>query len=89
MKYEIISNNQIIMDYTRRYIAPIKDWKAIMNRINTVRLAKRLYLPFELVEIDRGQMTNTYENDTEVSSVNWNFYYTYEYRKPTKNEIKT
>jgi len=68
-KYEIISKNQTIIDYVRSYIAPMKDWKAIMNRINIVRLAKRLYLPFKLVGVDGGQMTNAYGNDTEVSSV--------------------
>ena len=47
----------------------MKNWKVIINRINTVRLAKKLFLPFKLLGIDREQILNTYGNDYKVSSI--------------------
>ena len=40
--------------------------------INKVRVYKKLFLPFELVDVDRGITTNYYWNVEEQSSVLWN-----------------
>ena len=77
------------MDYVRRYTAPMKYWKAIMNRINIVRLAKRLYLLFELVGVDRGKLINAYYNLSEESAIQWLFMFEREDTKITNGKYKT
>ena len=44
-----------------------------MNRINTVQIHKRLFLPFKLVGMDRGLATNIYFNNKECNLVEWTF----------------
>jgi len=53
-----------------------------------VRLSKRVYLPFELVGINSGQATNTYVNNSEVSTVEWRFYQNKLPSKITPKEYK-
>ena len=59
------------MDYAYRYSKLMIDPKKIMRWINAVRLYKKLVLPFEIVNINGKQLTNTYQNNEEVSVVKW------------------
>jgi len=67
----IITENKMIIDYTIEYvrIKQFKNWKVILDKINTVFLYKLLYLPIELVSVDRGKTMNVYHNDFKVSSI--------------------
>jgi len=57
------------MEYALRYVSEMKNKIALLQKINRVRLHKRLYLPFELVNINGSQITNIYYNLEEQSSV--------------------
>jgi len=59
------------MDYTWDYLKEIGKQKQnmLLNRINRVRLKKQILLLFKLVEVNGGEMTNTYVNNDEVSIV--------------------
>ena len=65
---EIIMNTTI-MEYASRYVESIKNKVVVIQKINRVRLHKHMYLPFELVNIDGGQPTNSYYNIEEQSSI--------------------
>ena len=49
-----IMTNEIIMDLILEYMKEMKDRNKILNKINQVRLYKKAYLPFELLEM-KGQ----------------------------------
>ena len=76
------------MEYTSYYVKHILDSKQAQHQINKVRLSKRVYLPFELVGINSGQATNTYVNNSEVSTVEWRFYQNELPSKITPKEYK-
>ena len=59
------------MNLAFQYATPMSHPKRILNRIYTVRLYKKLVLLFKLVELDGKQITNTYWNTHEISSVKW------------------
>ena len=61
----IIIKNKTIIDYAIDYASTRKQWKERVGKINKVRLYKKLLLPFELVGIDRGLVTNIYLNNEE------------------------
>jgi len=50
------------MEYAACYVANENDQCIKMQRINRVRLYKRMFLPFKLVNVDRGQPINAYYN---------------------------
>ena len=61
------------MDYTYKYFYERSNYKDILYWINRVRMDKGLFLPFELVGIDRIQLTNTFYNNKEQSAVRQKF----------------
>ena len=64
-----ITRNKIIMNFTFAYCSNYSKYKVLMNRINKVRLNKKLYLLFELVGVDSKKLTDTYYNKEEQSSI--------------------
>ena len=60
-----ITKNIIIIEYTSRYVESCKNKVETLQKINRVRLHKRMYLPFELVNIDGEQRINSYYNIEE------------------------
>ena len=58
--HQIVSDNKMIMDYAWEYIEQQLINKNILHKINKVRRAKRLYLPFEIVGFNGGNGTNCY-----------------------------
>ena len=71
---EKITQNTTIIEYEAQYIRAEKNQSMRMQRINRVRIHKRMYLPFELVNIDGRQPTNAYYNQEEISLIKWSMY---------------
>ena len=46
----------------------------ILQKINRVRLHKRILLLFELVGVDSRTLTNYYYNEEECSAVEWRIF---------------
>ena len=69
-----ITNNQMIIDYAWEYLKEVGNYKRsiLLNRINRVSLKKQILLLFELVGIDRREMTNACVNNEEVSVIKQN-----------------
>ena len=69
-----IMQNKTIIQYTIQYQYKMNVKIEVLQKINRVRLYKRLLLPFKLVRIDRDCATNCYKNETEISSVHWKIF---------------
>ena len=52
----------MIIEHALRYVSEMKNKTVLLQKINRVKLYKRLYLPFELVNIDGDRLTNAYYN---------------------------
>ena len=60
-----------------------------LQKINRVRLYKRVFLPFELVNVDRKQLMNTYYNSIDRSSIQWKMFGDeIKKEKPSKADLK-
>ena len=71
--YLIVRENKTIMDHAQEYVEQQAMNKNTLHKINKVRRAKRLYLPFELVRFDGSHGTNCYYNNKKVSSIQQSF----------------
>ena len=62
-----IIGNRIIIDYTIEFVTnqSKKMRKQELRDLNSMQLAKGLHLLFELVGIDRREITNAYINNEE------------------------
>ena len=57
-----IMSNKTIIDLALEYTQSKKDKNNILNAINHVRLYKQVYLPFELLGMNRTTQTKCYDN---------------------------
>ena len=60
--YKEIMQNIIVIDYTITYIQQIGRKQLVLQKINRVRLYKKVLLPFKLIRIDGGILTSCYYN---------------------------
>ena len=57
-----IISNKIIMDLVLEYTKNMKNRNQILNLINHIRLKNRIYLLFELLELNRITQIKYYNN---------------------------
>ena len=65
--------NQTIIDYVVEYINKLKLEEKKIHLLNQIRIYKRMYLPCELVSVDRIRKTTVNTNIIEQSRLIWKF----------------
>ena len=74
------------MEIAQEYIIEKQLDYSVLNKINIVRLWKKVYLPVELVGCYRKNKTKAYEHINEISITKWSFPFT-TVPKPRDNQI--
>ena len=64
-----ITFNKIVIDLVREYAFQGDKHNERIKAINHVRLAKRVYLVFELLRLNRDKLTRCYERIFEISKI--------------------